>query len=1122
MNPFDSDDSDMDGMDDSDMDGLGHDMDGMSMDEDEDMEEDDDEEYPGQYPFLPGIHRQAAFMRRNHRGPHDLSSDEEDGGLAIGGAPGFQLRNSLDSRQATQPASLALDLKTEQLHTLGWMMQREGRTSDGAAPFVSTQTFERRVADTEVSVQLRLQRTYRNVRGGICGDSMGYGKTACFIALVSETLGDRIHKQLLPEEAEMCRSRVMTNATLVIAPPNLFDQWNREFAKFVRPDIGIKVVPVANHQRMKTLKVKDFVEADVVLVSFKMFFSEAYRMYLDELTNPECRNKVWDNKRQKEIDEARKKAKASGKPEMMKIFAPSYIRHPDVAKRRHFPEREASGQKRFFRWARKTVPTKKTSTEYRKLQTNPAYCAKRYVHLGDHVEGLLGGATEALAESKALFEMFYWKRVCFDEFHEVVRVKDGLGSLAYDQYRRVTVHALHTLTGRYMWGLTGTPLLSSTEAVADMASLLHVFIPPDDEGEAKRWLDEWVRSNTWDKSLVSSEEHWVTVTMTRAEQALYLNQRNIVEGARHQEGQLARHAEDRLLRLCTHFDPDNRQIQHAEDAVSATKERQRETLQRAEEGIAECETRLAQFQMQTELQVALRHVLEKPKPADVRLVCAHLEPEKLVVLKSRVDALELKGTESKDMAWETERSALAKDCAALMSAVREASSERDMCQSFKKATAQKITICCNFKKGEEDCEACRHLYESHEYRTHLNRSKGIHEGKRKEMTSQIRFLDQAMQSLEGKSLECPFCLEDTDPSGTDVGVLTCGHAFHEACIRQSLAQNPLCPVCRHPSSAEQITNVALHFKGPGEGAQAKQPTELQLKCGSKIAAIVEKIQEIQGGEGGADEKCVVFIQWDHVMRSLESALRLVGLKPLMLHGPVTMRQTILRQFIDGKDLESSVLLLSLEQSPSGMNLVCARNLLLVHPMSAKNKQEAINFERQAIGRVVRQGQKRKVRIYRFVTKDTVEEEITRRHHAEIFSASSGQGGDVGKEHLAVEGGSSSASSGLDRSAPVSGAASSSSAAPAASSSSAAPAASSSSASAPEASAKAEEAKASPRPAAGATPPSALARRLSLKGKLKAPEVALPDHEVAGGPSHELLSPDSAPEPPVAPSAPLGD
>merc|ERR1712048_1155917 len=86
-------------------------------------------------------------------------------------------------------------------------------------------------------------------------------------------------------------------------------------------------------------------------------------------------------------------------------------------------------------------------------------------------------------------------------------------------------------------------------------------------------------------------------------------------------------------------------------------------------------------------------------------------------------------------------------------------------------------------------------------------------------------------------------------------------------------------------------------------------------------------------------------------------------------------------FVDGKTSDDAVILLSLEQSPVGMNLVCAHHVLLVHLMHAEQPEEAVSYEIQAIGRVRRQGQKSTVHVHRFVARDTVEELLARRHHA---------------------------------------------------------------------------------------------------------------------------------------------
>ena len=67
-----------------------------------------------------------------------------------------------------------------------------------------------------------------------------------------------------------------------------------------------------------------------------------------------------------------------------------------------------------------------------------------------------------------------------------------------------------------------------------------------------------------------------------------------------------------------------------------------------------------------------------------------------------------------------------------------------------------------------------------------------------------------------------------------------------------------------------------------------------------------------------------------------------------------------------------------------MNLVCCHHLMLVHPMLAESRDASLSFERQAIGRVRRQGQQEKVHVYRFFVRDTMEEEMVRAHHASLL------------------------------------------------------------------------------------------------------------------------------------------
>merc|ERR1711904_701819 len=113
---------------------------------------------------------------------------------------------------------------------------------------------------------------------------------------------------------------------------------------------------------------------------------------------------------------------------------------------------------------------------------------------------------------------------------------------------------------------------------------------------------------------------------------------------------------------------------------------------------------------------------------------------------------------------------------------------------------------------------------------------------------------------------------------------------------------------------------------------------------------------------------------------MHKALERVGITAFTLKGGVSQRTRTIEAF---KTTPKSVLLLSLEDSPSGMNLMNANHCLLVHPMFSDSPGEAIRFERQAIGRICRQGQTKPCFIHRFVTKGTIEEDLLRTHHSEL-------------------------------------------------------------------------------------------------------------------------------------------
>eukprot|EP00913_Durusdinium_trenchii_P026651 g25007.t1 len=135
--------------------------------------------------------------------------------------------------------------------------------------FVSVQRLSRQMGKSDVSVQLKVERLFADAKGGLLADAVGYGKTASVLALIALTPSPpmpfpSIHQKLL-------RSR----ATLVMLPPNLFDQWQGEIKKFLSPEI--KTVAIASLSTLKQCTVRQLRTADIVLVSLRLLSSVKYQ-----------------------------------------------------------------------------------------------------------------------------------------------------------------------------------------------------------------------------------------------------------------------------------------------------------------------------------------------------------------------------------------------------------------------------------------------------------------------------------------------------------------------------------------------------------------------------------------------------------------------------------------------------------------------------------------------------------------------------------------------------------------------------------------------------------------------------------------------------------------------------
>ena len=136
---------------------------------------------------------------------------------------------------------------------------------------------------------------------------------------------------------------------------------------------------------------------------------------------------------------------------------------------------------------------------------------------------------------------------------------------------------------------------------------------------------------------------------------------------------------------------------------------------------------------------------------------------------------------------------------------------------------------------------------------------------------------------------------------------------------------------------------------------------------SKVKALIKKLKEIKDEDATA--KSLVFSHFQATIDWLKSRLSQAGFSYRTLSGDMSLSQRAkaLQEFQN--DPPTTVFLLSIRSGACGINLTQANQVFLMEP--------CLNpaLEKQAIGRVHRMGQKRVVKVWKLVMKNSVEENV---------------------------------------------------------------------------------------------------------------------------------------------------
>ena len=225
---------------------------------------------------------------------------------------------------------------------------------------------------------------------------------------------------------------------------------------------------------------------------------------------------------------------------------------------------------------------------------------------------------------------------------------------------------------------------------------------------------------------------------------------------------------------------------------------------------------------------------------------------------------------------------------------------------------------------------------------------------------------------------CTICLGDI--TGDDVGVLKCGHLYCFQCIKEYVAKNPRCPICRKDVKSSDLSMISFEKPKVADTKELKDKQDLIAKIGTKLANLVLYIKSL-------NEKCIIFSQWDDMLKNVGDTLDTYNIRNVFCRGNVWTRDKAIRSFTSDPNIKA--IMLSSGSAAAGTNLTAASTVILLDPVYKESQDGAMgsyeyrrNVEWQAIGRAYRTGQTKKVTIVRMIIKDSVEEEIYKKNKEE--------------------------------------------------------------------------------------------------------------------------------------------
>jgi SNF2 family DNA or RNA helicase len=572
-----------------------------------------------------------------------------------------------------------------------------------------------------------------------------------------------------------------------------------------------------------------------------------------------------------------------------------------------------------------------------------------------------------LYETKPLINTIKFNRIVIDEFHEL---------LTLDKYKYIQ-KIIKLLKSEHKWVMTGTPFDKSDDCLQAMVEFTTDYKIQNTnrilelEGVRKYILNDFFRKNTKlsvenENKLLPIVEEIIKLKFTPTERAMFnayiansnIDRRSVLIRQLCCDPRIVNELKDELSGCKTPEDIQRTMVAHYKKGMDNASKKVRFIKYK----IKKCERRIKV----TEFRRYRRYLKQKGYRVTIEY------PEK--VSDQEFDNKNIEDIEGEDIYNDNDDDDVVSDDedddktkplmivneSNLQSILKQVSKLLNDNPSFTLNNMKENLVTLNLKLKEAE-----KLYEgkritSEFFSNMMNKINKIMEKKKKKEQDDYDSDDDDENDEE----VCSICLNEI--TGEDVGVTKCGHMYCFMCIKEMVQSNPKCPQCMKPVNTNEINMISFEDLSKKEdNKDVKDKITLITKIGTKLANLIFYIKNCK-------EKCIIFSQWDDLLKKVGDVLSTYGIKNVFCRGNIWTRDKAIRDFTYKNDIQ--VIMLSSESAAAGTNLTSATKVILLDPVSGSYEYRK-NMEGQAIGRAHRTGQTKEVSVVRFIIKDTVEEEI---------------------------------------------------------------------------------------------------------------------------------------------------